>query len=200
MRASQATVWRDVTVGNAETGGEPDERKLLEDLARGDRAAAEALVEATYPFIYASCHRLTGGDADRAADLTQETYRRAWIALGSFEGRCRFTTWLYRIAYNAWLNQLRGSRRVVALVEQHHDPWDPAPDPHAKLAGDADAGGIREAVLALPEELRFPVTAHFWGELSVREIAVQEGITTVAVRKRLKRAFALLAGALEEQS
>jgi len=178
---------------------ESDEKKLLAALALGDREAAAALVEATYPLVHASCHRLTG-DADLAADLTQETYRRAWIALGSFEGRCRFSTWLYRIAYNAWLNQLRSRRRALAMEARNRGGEMPAPDPHARIVGEAYSDGVREAVLALPDELRFPITAHFWGELSVREIAAQEGITTVAVRKRLKRAYALLAGALEEQS
>ena len=52
----------------------------------------------------------------------------------------------------------------------------------------------------LPEDLRYPVVAHYWAELPVREIADSEGITQMAVRKRLARAFRLLAGALEEKT
>ena len=54
--------------------------------------------------------------------------------------------------------------------------------------------------LALPEELRYTVTAVFWGDLPVKEIARQEGITPVGIRKRLKKAFRLLALALEEDA
>ncbi|MFY9826173.1 MAG: sigma factor-like helix-turn-helix DNA-binding protein, partial [Thermoanaerobaculia bacterium] len=63
----------------------------------------------------------------------------------------------------------------------------------------AAGGRLRRAVLALPEELRFTVTALFWGDLPVKEIARQEGVTTVAIRKRLKRALARLAQALGEE-
>jgi hypothetical protein len=53
------------------------ERRLLEELKRGSREAAERLVEATYARVYGSLVRLCG-DPDQAADLTQETYRKAW--------------------------------------------------------------------------------------------------------------------------
>ena len=51
-------------------------------------------------------------------------------------------------------------------------------------------------VLLLPEDLRFTVTAHFWSGLAVKEIAAIEEITTVAIRKRLHKAFTLLEEAL----
>jgi DNA-directed RNA polymerase specialized sigma24 family protein len=47
-------------------------------------------------------------------------------------------------------------------------------------------------VLSLSDDLRLTVTAHFWGELPVREIAELEKVTTVAIRKRLERAYRLL--------
>ena len=59
------------------------------------------------------------------------------------------------------------------------------------------AARLRRAVLDLPDPLRFVVTARFWGELAVREIAAEEGITEVAVRKRLKRVMASMRGVLE---
>ena len=58
---------------------------------------------------------------------------------------------------------------------------------------------LRRAVLALPESLRFTVTARFWGELPVREIARHEGVTSVAVRKRLRKAMGMLAATLQEE-
>ena len=55
-------------------------------------ALAKTFLERTYGAVYAALFRLTGGDADLAADLTQETYRRAWQALPRFEGRSRLGT------------------------------------------------------------------------------------------------------------
>jgi RNA polymerase sigma-70 factor (ECF subfamily) len=170
-----------------------DEAGLLARAKAGDRAAAEALVERTYGAVYAALHRMTGGKGDLAADLTQETYRKAWEALGGFDGRSAFGTWLFRIAYNTFLNSVRGPRRLVPLDEEHESAV-PAPDPTpADLAASRqDAARLRRAVLALPEELRYVVTALFWAELPVVEVAAHEGITTVAIRKRLKKALSLL--------
>src|SRR5947209_9295567 len=71
-----------------------EERRLLEAIRAGDRAAAEEMVERTYSAVFASLFRLCG-DSDRAADLTQETYQKAWAALPGFDGRSPLFTWLY---------------------------------------------------------------------------------------------------------
>jgi RNA polymerase sigma-70 factor (ECF subfamily) len=174
---------------------------LLQALARGDRAAAERLIESTYRQVYAALFRMCGGNADLAADLTQETYRKAWEALPRFEGRSQLSTWLYRIAYNTFLHHVRRPRALQELTDETAAQLaDPGPDPATELAGSDTDERLRRAVLALPEDLRFTVSAHFWSELPVREIAKLESITTVAVRKRLKRAFMALRLALEEQA
>ena len=175
-----------------------EEGRLLAALSAGDRTAAERLVEQTYRGVYALLRRLCG-DPDLAADLTQESYRKAWDALPGFDGRSQFSTWLFRIAYTTFLNHLRRPRRLVPLEEKHESAV-PDPAPAADELVDRGAAGdrLRRAVLSLPEELRFTVTALFWGDLPVKEIARQEGVTAVAIRKRLKRALGMLALALEE--
>lgn len=184
--------------------GDDPERRLIAALGAGDRAAAEELVERTYRRVYSLLHRLTGGDAELAADLTQETYRKAWSALGGFDGRSQLATWLHRIAYTTFLNHRRRPQLVVAVddpAEAAHGSAgsataDPPPDEAIDAAESADR--LRRAVLALPESLRYTVTARFWGELPVGEIARQEGVTSVAVRKRLRKAMAILADSLQE--
>ncbi|HSS50750.1 MAG TPA: RNA polymerase sigma factor [Thermoanaerobaculia bacterium] len=175
------------------------EGRLLAALAAGDRTAAEELVERTYRGVFSLQRRLCG-DPDLAADLTQETYRKAWDALPGFNGRSQFSTWLFRIAYTTFLNHLRRPRRLVPLNERHESAVpDPAPSADVEVDRVAAGGRLRRAVLALPEELRFTVTALFWGDLPVKEIARHEGVTSVAIRKRLKRALERLALALEEE-
>jgi RNA polymerase sigma-70 factor, ECF subfamily len=164
-----------------------------------DRAAAERLVESSYRQIYAALFRMCGGDAELAADLTQETYRKAWEALPRFEGRAQLTTWLYRIAYNSFLHHVRRPRLMQELTDDTAAALpDPEPDAAAAYVAGDEAERLRRAVLALPEDLRFTVSAHYWSELPVAEVAKLEHITPVAVRKRLKRAFAALRLALEE--
>ena len=176
----------------------PDERSLLESIRSGNRAAAEEMVERTYGAVFASLFRLCG-DNDLAADLTQETYQKAWAALPGFDGRSQLFTWLYRIAYTTFLNHIRRPKRMTPLDDTPSmEVRDDSPGADQVLATREDAERLRAAVLRLPDELRFTVSAHFWGGLAVKEIAELEKITTVAIRKRLHKAFSLLEAMLEE--
>ena len=175
-----------------------EEQKLLGAVRAGNAAAAEELVERTYSAVFASIYRLCG-DSDLAADLTQETYQKAWGALSGFDGRSQLFTWLYRIAYTTFLNHIRRPRRMTSLDEPDSiDVADETAPVDEVLMDQEEAEHLREAVMKLPEDLRFTVTAHFWGGLPVKEIARIEEITTVAVRKRLHRAFTLLESMLDE--
>lgn len=175
-----------------------EERRLLAAIRGGDRSAAEEIVERTYSAVYASLFRLCG-DGDLAADLTQETYQKAWAALSTFDGRSQLFTWLYRIAYTTFLNYVRRPRRMTSLdAPETPEMPDGAPSADEVLSEREEGERLRAAVLQLPEDLRFTVTAHFWGGLAVKEIARIEEITTVAIRKRLHKAFSLLEGVLGE--
>ncbi len=177
-----------------------EEGRLLAAIRGGDRSAAEELVERTYSAVYASLFRMCG-ERDLAGDLTQETYRKAWEALGGFDGRSQFFTWLYRIAYTTFLNHIRRPRRVTSLDEAAAPEMrDESPAADEVLSEREEGERLRAAVMALPEDLRFTVTAHFWGGLAVKEIARIENITGVAVRKRLRKAFSILESELEQES
>jgi RNA polymerase sigma factor (sigma-70 family) len=158
-------------------------------------SAAEALVERTYRQVYAALVRMCG-DPDEAADLTQETYRKAWQGLAEFRGEAELATWLYRIAYTTFLNARRRPRLVVAVEDPGAGLADPEPSPAERALTSERATRLRRAVLALPEELRFAVSAHYWGELSLAEIGRLEGISGPAVGKRLARALAAIEAAM----
>lgn len=175
------------------------ERRLLEAIRAGDRAAAEELVERTYGAVYASLLRMCS-DSDLASDLTQETFQKAWQALRSFDGRSQLFTWLYRIAYTTFLNHIRRPRKLTSLdAEGAPDVEDERAGADQLLSEKEEGEQLRAAVLQLPDDLRFTITAHFWGGLAVREIAAIEEITTVAIRKRLHRAFTILEALLERE-
>jgi RNA polymerase sigma-70 factor (ECF subfamily) len=178
-----------------------DERTLLVAAAAGDRESADELVDRTYSTVYGSLFKLTGGDEELAADLTQDTYRKAWASLSRFRGGSAFSTWLYRIAYNTFLNHVRRPRRLVPMEEGHERAVsDPTPAGDELVAQSQDAARVRKAMLELPEDLRLAVTARYWGEVPVREIARSVGITEPAVRKRINRALRILGHAMEVAS
>ena len=175
-----------------------DDSSLLAAIARGERAAAEALVDRTYARVFALLLHLTG-NRDVAADLTQDTYRKAWGALATFDGRAQLSTWLHRIAYTTFLNHVRRPRLVVTLDEEVAAA---VPDGRTGAEEELEAversERVRQAVLDLPEELRCVVVARYWGDAPVAEVAALEGVSEVAIRKRLKRAVERLSQALGE--
>jgi RNA polymerase sigma-70 factor, ECF subfamily len=111
--------------------------QLLASAQAGDAKAFGALVAPYRRELQAHCYRILGSIAD-AEDVLQETMMAAWRGIGQFEGRASLRTWLYRIATNKSLNQLRGSRRhflyepEVLLPEptrSDEPPWlEPYPD------------------------------------------------------------------------
>jgi len=166
-----------------------EETALLANLADGDRAAAEAL--STAPTGTSTpCYAGSPATPTSRPTSRQETYRRAWTAIGSFDGRSQFGTWLYRIATNTFLNHVRRPRPLVPLDDELGATLpDGAPRQDDEAIQAQTQERLRKAVLGLPEELRFTVAARYWAEAPVAEIAKADGISEVAVRKRLKHAF-----------
>jgi RNA polymerase sigma-70 factor (ECF subfamily) len=125
---------------------------LLERAQGGDGTAFAALVRAFDPKLRGLAFGLLG-DRELMDDVLQEAYLRAFRALPGFEGRSGLGTWLYRITYNACLDELRRRRRRrwVGLGEAGLDETPAAPeDLDERLAR---ASAVREAVAGLkPEE------------------------------------------------
>lgn len=86
------------------------ESEILEGCRRGDRDAQRALYDRTADRVHRLMLRMTR-NADDAADLTQQTYLRAFSCIAQFDGRAALATWLYRIAVTEALQHLRRQRR-----------------------------------------------------------------------------------------
>ncbi len=157
----------------------------------GDRAALDALLRRHHDRVFALCRRLTGNDAD-ASDATQEALLAIVRGLPRFDGRAAFTTWTYRVATNACLDELRRRKR--------------RPDPGLPEFEDAPVGGdpsiessvsdrlaIDEALAELPSEFRAAVVLRDQLGLDYAEIAEVLGVPPGTVRSRIARGRAALA-------
>jgi RNA polymerase sigma-70 factor (ECF subfamily) len=134
-----------------------------------------------------------------ATAIWPPTFQKAWVALPRFDGRSQLSTWLYRIAYTTFLNHIRRPHRLSSLDDENAiEPRDSAPAVDDVLSDTEEAARLRAAILQLSDDLQFTVTAHFWAALPVKEIARIEGISTVAIRKRLHKAFGILQTLLNE--
>ena len=162
--------------------------------------AFAGLVELYWDRLYRWLYHLTHQRHD-AEDIAQETFLKAYCAMPSFQGGTSFQAWLFRIAWTTHAKTLRRPRLAVPLEpERAASEPDHEPSPEASAERSQRVALLRRAVATLPPDLRYPIVAHYWAELPVSEIAVSERITPMAVRKRLARAFRLLAMALEEKT
>lgn len=92
------------------SGDRGDDRALVMAAQAGDRGALDRLLHRHQDRIYAVCRRLAGNDAD-GLDAAQEALIAIVRGLPRFDRRSRFTTWAYRVATNAALDELRRRRR-----------------------------------------------------------------------------------------
>jgi RNA polymerase sigma-70 factor (ECF subfamily) len=159
--------------------------------------AREEVVEGFYERIYQLLRRLTGNDDD-AADLTQQTFMRAWQKMESFAGKSAFGSWIHRIAYNLFLDWRRGHRPG----EERSEAWwegcataGPSPDETA-ARNDMDAK-VYELVEGLETELRDTIHLHFYQELTLQETADLMEVALSTVKYRKQQALAALQKQIE---
>lgn len=166
--------------------------KLIRAAQAGDRGALETLLRRHHEQIHAICRRLAGNDAD-GQDATQEALIAIVRGLPRFGGRAKFSTWAYRVATNAALDELRRrSRRPVPTVIEAGDRFAGLPaDDHSPAVAtrlDFDA-----ALARLPEEYRAPVVLRDVAGCDYAEIGSILQIPPGTVRSRIARGRARLA-------
>lgn len=175
---------------------------LVERTLAGDARAFEFLVLKYQRRVERLIGRLVR-DADLVEDLAQETFIRAYRALGQFRGEAQFYTWLYRIAVNtakkalvelrrdpmvtetALRNATAGDEDETSVVE--NDLTSPE-TPESLLAAKEIANAVQAAMQALPEELRQAVTLREIEGLSYEDIAEMMNCPIGTVRSRIFRA------------
>lgn len=164
--------------------------ELLRRVQAGDGEAWEALARWCYPCVYRWALVRTG-DPDEADDVTQEVVVGLRGRLDGFEGRSRFSTWLYRVTANAAANLERRRRRRIALLGRRPDPG-PALDEEARrleaLHGAAMTELVRALLGKLPERQRAVFDLADLQGFDAAEIAAMLEIDAVTVRGHLMRA------------
>ena len=167
--------------------------KLLKRARKADTNAANELLRIYYEDVYSYLRRLCGSQAD-AEDLTQQTFLKVWSSLDGFKGRSRFSTWLYRIAYNTYIDwQRKNPSSVQSSADQWwHEYTDSNPGPSQELAQHQLAQRLYEAVDRLNDDKKQTVHLHYYQGLSLRETAKILGIATSTVKYRLREVFRIL--------
>lgn len=129
-------------------------------------------------------------NADDAADFAQEVFIRAFRSLERFQGRSRFSTWLYRIAYNTAINGVQ-RRKVYQSLAEDFELAD-LDTPERQALREAARVALREAVAELPERYRVCLDLYFFYERSYQEIEQVTGFPVNTIKSHVFRAKQLL--------
>jgi RNA polymerase sigma-70 factor (ECF subfamily) len=153
----------------------------------GDRAALERLLHAHADRIHAVCRRIVG-NAEDALDATQEAMIAVARGITRFDGSARISTWIYRVATNAALDELRRQRRRPVPAEPVIGA-DPRAEPTAAVDARLD---IDAALATIPEDFRIAVVLRDLCDLDYAEIASILDVPPGTVRSRIARGRAAL--------
>jgi RNA polymerase sigma-70 factor, ECF subfamily len=165
---------------------------LVERARGGDRRAFELLVERHRNRVWAVALRMTR-DPDDAEDVLQDAFVSAWRALPRFDGRARFSTWLFRIVVNAAHDALARRRPTTAL----DDPETPeVPEPRDPYRQSAEREALERAIAALGDEYRMALLLCDVAGLGAAEAAELLDVPAGTVKSRVFRGREQVARAL----
>ena len=173
---------------------EIDDAALMAEVARGDTAAFEHLVERHQALIIGTVGRMLGSNSD-VEDVAQQVFIRVWKSAPRYRPTAKFTTWLLTITRNLVFNEARRRKRhpgdLLDVYEGEEalaraDSAGGVPDQQLLEAELQQA--VEKAILALPEKQRMAVVLRRYEDKSYVEIGEVLGLSVAAVKSLLFRA------------
>jgi len=159
---------------------------------RGDERAFDQLVESYSPRIYGLLTRFLGPSEGRE-DLVQEVFLRVIRARADYRPEARFSTWLYRIAFNLCVNENERRRPAASLdgfegqlEESREDQGVPAPG--AALEREDLVASVRAAIAELPARQRMALVLAKYEDLPYDEVGRVLGTSEKAIKSMIHRA------------
>lgn len=172
----------------ADDAGQNKQEGLIHRLCDGDEGAFTEFVEKYQQQVFMCC-RLAGLGADESEDIASETFLAVYQGIGSYAGRAKLSTWLWKIAYNKAISFLRQKIRLKKLQEQLQNQYtEQQQHPQSERVEI-----VWDAVKKLPQDQAVAIVLHYRQEKSIKEIAdiMEKRQNTVKVllfrgRERLK--------------
>lgn len=162
-----------------------EDRQLMARIAKGDDAAYRLLLARHLDICLRFAERMTGARHD-AEDVLQSVFARLWQNPGAWRPDARFSTWLYRVVYNACIDQHRRRRPVTALDAA--SLVDPAPRPDEVMLRDEALLGVKQALARLPDRQRAAVILSYYEGLPNQQAAEAMELSLAAFQQLLFRA------------
>lgn len=174
------------------TARRADDAELVERAATGEDAVAFGeLVRRHEPRVRALLMRLTRGDRVLTEDLVQEAFLRGYRGLPGFEGRARFSTWVHRIAYYAFLNYRNRVPQHTRLPDDFENLAEARQGEFSACQSDLRRD-MEQALETLPARYREVIELHFLRHVPYQDIADRLNLPLGTVKTQLYRAKLML--------
>jgi RNA polymerase sigma-70 factor (ECF subfamily) len=187
-------------------GAEPlTDEELVSAVLQGDRERFGDLIERYQGRLINYLFRLLR-NADDAHDLAQEVLVKVYQVLDRYDPQYKFSTWLFRVAQNAAIDQIRRRRLKVVSLRHEDDEgddrdWDlPSAErgPYGEMRNRERGDAIQEAIESLPWEYRELILLRHFGELPYEEIAKLKQMPLGTVKNKLFRGRQMLKEKLQD--
>lgn len=182
-----------------------DDLYYIEAVRKGNVAAFSILVERYQSMVYSLALKLLK-NAEDAEETAQDTFIKAYQKLDTYEGKSKFSTWLYSITYNACISELRKRRiQFSSLEDQRFSDQDEMKmhDYFSETKKEDQERYLNLALGKLPEDDQVLVTLYYYESQSMEEISTITGLTVsnikVKIHRARKRMYALLHEMLHEE-
>ncbi len=182
------------------------DEELVAKYISGDDSAFEELVERCLPLVYGLARKYCG-DKDKAADIAQEAFVKAWRNMNKFDATRSFRSWLFVIAKNTALDWLKKKEEVkFSSFEKNGEEEsfsesliDTAPSAAAVAEKNLLSDKIRNIVEQLPENYREVVSMRVGEDLTFREISERLKKPLDTVKSRYFRALKVLKDIIKKE-
>ena len=197
-RSRAAPYVGDISVNYSEQSDEV----LITRIAQADRRALEALYDRYGRRVFALAARMLN-DREASEEVTQDVFLSVWRRITSYKpGRGKFTTWLFSIAHNRTIDELRRRMRDHSRdnydINDHMNLAEDRPLPADQVVAQSEHEMIRRALQTLPPEQQQVVKMSYFGGFTQVEIAERTGQPLGTVKTRMRLALKKLRLALAD--
>ncbi len=153
-------------------------------IAKGDQYAFSELVKRNQSALRASLRKMNGGHIELADDVAQETFILAWKNIGKFRFEAKFSTWLYRIAFNAWQSDVRRKSELLLGEDATPEPEPTEPESTATCL----RYDVERAMVDLTAAEHAAIQQCYYNDLSHDEAAYVLGVPLGTLKTHVLRA------------
>ncbi|MCF7560372.1 sigma-70 family RNA polymerase sigma factor [Sabulilitoribacter multivorans] len=170
-------------------------------IIKGDTNAFSVLVNRYKDLVYTLTLRMLK-NREEAEEVAQDTFIKAYKSLSRFKGDSKFSTWIYKIAYNTSLDRIKKNKKYindVAINEFTEHQVKTMDNALEKLENNEREQAIQDCIALLPSDDSFLLTLYYFEDLSLEEISEAIGLTPNNVKVKLFRSRKKLATILKQR-